>query len=633
MQMERWTVEKSAELYGIRNWGDGYFDVNQDGHVIVKPDRNGSAIDLVKLVNEVVERGIDVPVLVRFDGIIRDRVRRIHSAFDAAIKEFSYAGKYRGAYPIKVNQQRHVVDVVRNAGRDFEMGLEVGSKPELIAVLAIHDTPGAVLLCNGYKDREYIELALLANRLGRRSVIIVEQLYEIGQILNVSEELGIDVEIGLRIKPVTKGSGRWEASSGERAKFGLSTTEIMLAIEELQRRQKTGCVKLLHFHIGSQITSISAIKRAMKEATRMYTELHKFCPTLCFIDVGGGLAVDYDGSRTNFESSMNYTLEEYARDIVYAIGQAVEEAGIPAPDIISESGRALVAHHSVLVAQAIDVAPTLDVVSQLEEPPSDNDVLHELYDLYRSATVKNCQETLHDAISVREEIFSRFLQGNLSLAERAYADKSFWHLMAKLKGLSVSLKYCSEDLQELGDHLVDIYFGNFSLFQSLPDSWAIGHLFPIVPIDRLTEEPTRRATIADISCDSDGKIERFIDLKDVKKFVQFHEVKPEQPYFFAVFLVGAYQEILGDLHNLFGDTNAVHVDLDRDGKLEFNHVVEGDTVREVLSYVEFDAPDLLERLRVSIEKALAAGKLSNEQSAKLQKRFKESLDNYTYLKV
>ncbi len=631
--MEKWNVEKSAELYGIKNWGDGYFDINAEGRVIVKPERNGIQIDLQNLVSEIVERGIDVPVLVRFDAIIRDRVRRIHTAFESAIKEFNYGGKYRGAYPIKVNQQRHVVDVVRTAGKDFELGLEVGSKPELIAVLAIHDTPGAVLLCNGYKDKEYIEFALLANKVGRRSIIIVEQLYEISQILDVSEQLGIDVEIGLRIKPITKGSGRWEASSGERAKFGLSTTEIMLAIEELQRRQKADCVKLLHFHIGSQITTIGAIKRAMKEATRMYTELHKFCPKLCFIDVGGGLAVDYDGSRTNFESSMNYTLEEYARDIVYAIGQATEEAGIPAPDIISESGRALVAHHSVLVAQAIDVAPTLNAVSRLEEPPTDNELLHELYDLYRETTVKNCQEALHDAMSLREEIFSRFLQGNLSLAERAYADKSFWHLMAKLRELSTSLKYCPQDLQDLGDSLVDIYFGNFSLFQSLPDSWAIGHLFPVMPISRLNEEPNRRATIADISCDSDGKIDRFIDLKDVRKFVNFHELKPNEPYYFAFFLVGAYQEILGDLHNLFGDTNAVHVDVGADGKIGLTHVVEGDTVREVLSYVQFDAADLLERLRVSVEKALSAGKLTNEESAKLQRRFRDSLDNYTYLKV
>lgn len=631
--MEKWNVEKSAELYGIRNWGDGYFDINAEGRVIVKPERNGLQVDLQNLVNEIVERGIDVPVLVRFDGIIRDRVKRIHSAFDAAIKEFNYGGKYRGAYPIKVNQQRHVVDVVRSAGREFELGLEVGSKPELIAVLAIHDTPGAVLLCNGYKDREYIEFALLANQVGRRSIIIVEQLYEIAQILNVSEELGIDVEIGLRIKPITKGSGRWEGSSGEKAKFGLSTTEVMLAIEELEKRQKTNCVKLLHFHIGSQITTIGAIKRAMKEATRMYTEVYKLCPSLCFIDVGGGLAVDYDGSRTNFESSMNYTVEEYARDIVYAVGQATEEASIPAPDIISESGRALVAHHSILVAQAIDVAPTLDAVSRLEEPPTDNEKLHELYDIYREVTVKNCQEALHDATSLREEIFNLFIQGNLSLAERAYADKSFWHLMAKLKDLSTALKYCPQDLLDLGDSLVDIYFGNFSLFQSLPDSWAIGHLFPIMPISRLGDEPNRRATIADISCDSDGKIDRFIDLKDVRKFVNFHEIKPNEPYYFAVFMVGAYQEILGDLHNLFGDTNAVHVDVGTGGKVELTHVVEGDTVREVLSYVQFDAADLIERLRVSVEKALSAGKLTTDQSAKLQRRFRDSLDNYTYLKV
>ncbi len=631
--MEGWDASKSASLYGIDSWGEGYFAVQSSGNVVVRPNRNGVEADLNLIVRSLVQRGINVPVLLRFDGIIRDRVKRLWEAFDRAIKESSYAGNYQPVFPIKVNQQRHVVETVRSAGKDFSLGLEVGSKPELLAVLAVHDAPGALILCNGYKDREYIDLALMARKIGRRSIVIVEQLYELDQVITVSQQLGVQPEIGIRMKPMTKGSGRWESSGGDRAKFGLSTEEIVIAIEKLREAGHIDWLKLLHFHVGSQITSIAAVKRVLRETTRMFTEIAKLAPGLSFFDVGGGLAVDYDGSKTNFQSSMDYSMEEYARDIVYAIGTACSEANIAAPTIVTECGRALVAHHAVLVAEVIDVAATSDASVPLSEPPTKHPLLRDLDDLFKNLTVKNCHETLHDALSLRDEILEQFIQGRLNLVERAYADKSFWQLVAKIKRVSADLKYRPEDIERLDDQLQDTFFCNFSVFQSLPDSWAIDQLFPIIPIQRLREEPKRHGVIADMSCDSDGKIDRFIDLKDVKHYLPLHPLKPGEPYYLAIFLVGAYQEIMGDLHNLFGDTNAVHVDIGAQGEVEFTHVVEGDTVREALSYVQYEPHDLFERLRQTIERSLRDGNLSPEDSAKIQKRYREALEGYTYLYV
>ncbi|MDZ4785751.1 MAG: biosynthetic arginine decarboxylase [bacterium] len=631
--MEKWNLTKSNDLYRVQAWGDGYFDVNENGNVCVKPNKNGKSFDLFELTRSLVQRGIEAPILFRFDGIIKNRVQYLQDSFAQAILSFGYTGKYRAAFPIKVNQQKHVVDIVRQAGREFMLGLEVGSKPELLAVLAIHDTPNALLLCNGYKDAEYIELALLSGRIGRRPVIIIEQLYELQAVLDTSARLGVDAEIGLRMKPSSKGSGRWESSGGDQAKFGLSTHEIVLAINQLKKAQKTDCLKLLHFHIGSQITAINSIKRVLREATRMYTEIAKLCPSLCFFDVGGGLGVDYDGSRTNFESSMNYTVEEYARDVVSAIQEACNEAALPHPDIVTECGRALLAHHAVLISEVIDVAPSMGAVQDLEDPPSDNQILSDLRNLYRQLSVKNCHETLHDALEIKETILQGFIQGSLSLEDRAYADKGYKHLIAKLKVVSEDLKFVPEDLQKLDEGLRDTFFCNFSVFQSLPDSWAIDQLFPIMPIHRLCEEPKRKAIMADLTCDSDGKIDRFIDLKDVGRHITLHELTTGSPYYLGIFLIGAYQETLGDLHNLFGDTNAVHIEIDENGQPDVTHIVEGDTVREVLGYVQYEAQDLMERLRTSLEKALKAGTLTHEQSATIQKRYKESLEGYTYLVV
>lgn len=631
--MEGWDISKSANLYNVHNWGEGYFSVNAAGHAVAKPSRNGQEIDIYEAVRSLAQRGINVPVLLRFDGIIRDRVHRIHQSFTEARTEYGYKGKYLPVYPIKVNQQRHVVDTIRTTGRDIQLGLEVGSKPELIAVLAIHDTEGALLLCNGYKDREYIELALLARRLGRRPIIIVEQLYELDMILEASVQYGIEAEIGIRMKPVAKGSGRWESSGGERAKFGLNTHEIVEAIDKLKSSNRQDWLKLVHYHIGSQITSISAIRKVLNEATRVYVEIARECPSLSFLDVGGGLAVDYDGSKTNFDSSADYTVEEYARTIVYGIQEACAKAGINEPDIITESGRALIAHHACLVIQVIDSAPTLDVVAELPPPPSDHEKLKEVVELYAKASVKNCHETLHDAVNLKDEIMQCFISDEITLREKAYADQAFWYLMAKLARISSGLKYLPEDLEKLKDQLRDTYFCNFSVFQSLPDSWAIDQLFPIMPLNRLNEEPSRRGIIADMSCDSDGQIDRFIDLKDVNCYLPLHPFKQNEPYYLGIFLVGAYQEILGDLHNLFGDTNAVHIDLSPSGELQYTHIVEGDTTREALAYVQYEVQDLNERLRLAVEKALRENRLSESDAAKLQRRYKEALEGYTYLYV
>ena len=627
-----WTISKNNETYWIHGWGENYFDINEKGHIIVRPDRNGQSFDLYEMVRSLVQRGIEPPILLRFDGIIKDRIKRICASFEGAISEFHYKNHYRPAFPVKVNQQRHVIDVIRNAGKDYLLGLEVGSKPELLAVLSVHNTDGALLLCNGYKDAEYIELALLSRKIGRRSIIIIEQYYELNLVLEIASKLGIEAEIGFRMKPFSKGSGRWASSSGDLAKFGLNIHEIILGVEHLKKAGKSHWLKLLHFHIGSQITAIVAIKKALREATRMYTELAKLCPSMCFFDVGGGLGVDYDGTRTSSDSSMNYTVEEYARDVVSAMGSACDELNLPHPVIISESGRAIVAHHSVLITEVIDVAPILGPVDALDPPTSDHELLQEIVKLYQTVTPKTCPEVLHDAYDLRQNILERFIQGEISLAERGYAESAFRHLIAKIRALSKELKYVPSDIEKLDEKLLKMYFCNFSVFQSLPDVWAIQQIFPVMPIHRLDEEPKVRATIVDLTCDSDGKIDRFVHPKESAKFIQLHELD-KTPYYLGIFLVGAYQEILGGLHNLFGDTNAVHIDLDEHGNWEFKHEIEGNSMSEVLKYVQYDSADLVERLRISIEKALKEGRLTYEESAQLKKRFKEALEDYTYLVV
>lgn len=623
---------QDEQFYWIKKWGRPYFSINSKGHISIKPCPESLEGDLFELIESLVQRGIEVPILIRLNDIIQDRMSYLQAAFDHAIEEFRYQNTYRIAFPIKVNPQCHVVELIEQAGQKQQLGLEVGSKPELLAVMTFSDNLQALLLCNGYKDAEYIELALMARKLGRRSIIIIEQPYELSLVLDVAQRLSIEAEIGFRMKLSSKGAGRWQTSGGDLAKFGLSAHEIVLCLEQLQNSKKTNWLKLLHFHIGSQITSIKAIKKALQEASRMYVELANLCPALCFFDAGGGLGVDYDGTKTTSNSSKNYSVQEYARDVVSAIGEACTKGRISHPIIITESGRALVAHHAILVTEVIDVAPALGPIEKLDSAPSNHELLSTIVDLYNNVSPHNCQEALHDAYELKEAILENFMYGNLTLHERSYAENVYYHLLAKIRLLANQLTHIPEDIEKLDEARFDTYFCNFSIFQSLPDSWAIKQLFPIIPIHRLNEQPTRHGILADMSCDSDGKIDRFVGRRKMQHDLPLHPFK-NSPYYIGIFLVGAYQEILGGLHNLFGDVNAVHVELDKEGQWLIKHVVEGDTIEEVLSYVQYNPQKLLQQLRILIEKALKSGRLSNIDSAKIQKKFKESLESYTYLTV
>ncbi len=625
-------VAQNEPLYWIHRWGSPYFGINSKGHVFMKPYAKGPEGDLYELVESLVQRGIEAPILIRFDDIVKDRIHHLHTAFESAIREFDYQNTYRIAFPIKVNPQYHVVDLIQQTGHAQQLGLEVGSKPELLAVMTFSENLDALLLCNGYKDAEYIELALMARKLGRRSIIIIEQFYELQLVLEIAQRLNVEAELGFRMKLSNKGAGRWKTSSGDLAKFGLNTHEIVVCFEQLKKAGKTDWLKLLHFHIGSQITSIDAMKKALNEASRMYTELAQLCSSLCFFDAGGGLGVDYDGTKSTSDSSMNYSVEEYARDVVSAIGEACQKANLPHPILMTESGRALVAHHSVLITEIIDVAPLLDPVKELEPPPTQHDVLVSLFELYQNVTPASCLEALHDADELKESILENFMYGHLTLHERAYGEKVYRHLIAKIRLLAQELVSIPEEIENLNQALFDTYFCNFSVFQSLPDAWAIDQLFPIMPIHRLETPPSRHAILADMSCDSDGKIDNFIGRRETEPSLPLQPFQ-NTPYYLGIFLVGAYQEILGGLHNLFGDANAVHVELDAEGQWVLKHVVEGDTIEEVLTYAQYQPQQLVSQLRLLIEKALKAGRLTPAESAKLQKKFKESLESYTYLTV
>lgn len=629
--METWNTSKSDTLYGVTEWGAGYFFVGTNGSIHAKPSLDSdSTVDIFDTVCTLRRRGVELPIMLRFNQIISSQIERLNRAFSAAIAQYHYPNTYRLAYPVKVNQQRHVVEAVQRAGRNFQAALEVGSKPELIAVLALLDQPQEMLLCNGYKDSEYLELALLGRRLGKRTIIIIEQPYELHEVLHVAQRVGVEPELGFRMKPLSRGVGKWEESTGENAKFGLTSREVLKGIQALRDAGKIDCLKLLHMHMGSQVTSIVAIKRVLREAARMYVEVKKLAPELCMLDVGGGLGVDYDGSKTNFDCSVDYSVDEYARDVIRSVKTTCDEEGIAAPEILTESGRATVAHHAVLITEVTDVA-TAHPVLGMEEPPHDSFThASELWKVFQELSVKNLSESFHAAIALNEETFSAFIQGEVSLEERASVDSLFRATCSKALQLASKMRRVPEEIEKAGKFLRDTYFCSFSLFQSLPDSWAIDQLFPVVPIHRLDEEPTQSGVIADLTCDSDGKIDRFIDIKDINESLALHPFSFDSPYFVGMFLVGAYQETLGDLHNLFGDTNAVHVEVDDHGKVIFKDIVEGDTIREVLCYVQYEPQELLERFRTSIENSLSDETLTPEQAADLTLKFKRSLDGYTY---
>jgi len=631
-----WTPVDSAKLYRVDQWGQGYFSVNGEGNVAVHPTQEQHRqIDLKKLIDELRERDIQLPILVRFTDILKHRVSMLHEAFARAIVENEYKGNYRCVYPIKVNQQRHVVEEIKEFGKPFGFGLEAGSKPELLAVLAITDNnDGTPIICNGFKDDEFIEAVILATKIGKNIIPVVEKFSELELIVKYAKLHNVKPSIGVRVKLAAKGAGRWEQSGGVRSKFGLFISEVLEALEYLRKAGMGDCLNLLHFHLGSQINSIRHVKNAIIELVRVYVELQRLGAGLKMIDVGGGLGVDYDGSRTNFESSVNYGLQEYANDVVYHVKEICDQTNVDHPTIISESGRAMVAYHSVLVFNVLGWSG----FNRFNLPNELNDEIRlklpapvvNLYDTYQGLNNANFAEYYHDAQINKDAVLNLFSLGYCTLEQRSLAEKLFYGICSKVLNIVRKMEYVPEEFENLEAMLSDTYFCNYSIFQSMPDSWAIDQLFPIMPIHRLGQEPNCRGILADITCDSDGKVDRFIDRRDVKQTLELHAYDGSD-YFLAAFLVGAYQEILGDLHNLLGDTNAVHVTIDEQGRYSIDEVVEGDTVREVLHYVQFNADDLMRQMRKSVEKALRDQKLTVEEGRVLLKFYENGLEGYTYL--
>ncbi|HEY9625283.1 MAG TPA: biosynthetic arginine decarboxylase, partial [Crinalium sp.] len=612
------------------------FSINAAGHITVSPqgDRGGS-LDLFELVNALKQRNLGLPLLIRFSDILEDRIERLNACFARAIARYNYPGVYRGVFPVKCNQQRHLIEDLVRFGKPYNFGLEAGSKPELMIALATLNTPDALLICNGYKDQEYIETAILAQRLGQTPIIVLEQIEEVELAIEASQRLGIQPVLGVRAKLSAKGIGRWGTSAGDRAKFGLTVPEIIQVVERLRSANMLNCLQLLHYHIGSQISSIAVIKDAIREASQIYVELAGLGANMRYLDVGGGLGVDYDGSKTNFYASKNYNMQNYASDVVAEIKETCEEKSLPVPTLISESGRAIAAHQSVLV---FDVLGTSDVSIEPPEPLQEKEhlIIRNLYETYQSITADNYQEAYHDATQFKEEAISLFGFGYLSLTERARAERLYWACCGKILKIARQQDYVPDDLEDLEKIMASIYYINLSVFQSAPDSWAIDQLFPIMPIHRLGEEPTQRATLADLTCDSDGKIDQFIDLRDVKYVLELHSLNTDaktddyEPYYLGLFLGGAYQEIMGNLHNLFGDTNAVHIKLTPTG-YQIEHVVKGDTMREVLGYVQYDTEDLIENIRRKSEQALQDKRITIQESQLLMENYERSLSRYTYL--
>lgn len=630
--MQKWTIEKSLELYNIEGWGSGYFGINPEGHMVVRPGKSSQhTIDLKNLVDDIQAKGYSLPVLIRFSDILKSSIAELADAFQTASREHNYTGTYHGVYPIKVNQQRQVVEEIVKFGRPYNIGLEAGSKPELHAILAIMDNPEALLICNGYKDEAFIRLALMGQKLGKKVFIVVERLSELKIIVRVSKELDIRPNIGLRIKLVTAGSGRWASSGGENSKFGLSPIELVEALDIAKEENIVDCIRLIHFHLGSQITNIRRIKTSLKEICRYYSELMRQGFNIEYIDVGGGLGVDYDGSRSTFASSTNYTVQEYANDVVYHLYEICEEEDLPHPNIISESGRALTAYHSMLVFNVLDVAsfPGLDHDLTIgDEAPT---VVQDLHYVWGQASNKNIIESWHDAVDLKDQAQNQFFLGLISLKDRALADQLFWGICRKIQDMASRLKYMPDELKNLPQKMADKYFCNFSVFQSLPDSWAIDQVFPIVPIQRLNEEPTRQGTLMDLTCDSDGVIDGFIGAQNTEKTLPLHPVQPGEPYRIGIFLTGAYQEILGDLHNLFGDTNTVHISMNKDGTLKYEQIIEGENVADVLDYVQFRADELAGRMAGFLIHSVRDGNISQDEADRFLTLYKEGLAGYTYL--
>ncbi len=628
---EPWTIEDAAALYDIARWSDDYFHISDDGTLRVSPDRNpANSIDLKVLIDQLGERGLELPILLRFNGILADRLKRLNDCFAEAIESHGYQNGYRCVFPIKVNQQRDVVQQIIQHGRQYGFGVEAGSKPELLAVVAMTDAQMPIV-CNGFKDAEFIRMALLAQRLGRTVIPVVEKVSELDLILSIAEELGVRPTVGMRVKLATRGTGRWQASGGYRSKFGLTVAEMLAQLDRLIDRGMGDCFQLLHFHVGSQIGNIRQLKAAILEASRIYVDLYRRGAGLKYFDVGGGLGVDYDGSQTDTESSMNYTVQEYANDVVYHVGTVCDEADVPHPQLVSESGRAVAAHHSILVMETLGVTSQGNVQSvPMAVPEEYEQPVHDLWISYDNLCADNMRESLHDAQVALDLCMNLFSGGYLPLEQRVAAENLYFGICHRIKDIGSKLGDDSEDVRSLDRMLSDIYFTNFSLFQSMPDSWAIDQLFPIMPIHRLNERPTRHAVLGDITCDSDGKVDAFICGGKRRSTLMLHEYRSNQPYQLAVFMIGAYQEILGDLHNLFGDTHAVHVDV-KDGVAKVQSIVKGDTVREVLHYVQYEGRELVDKLQEAVEDAVHAGQINNQQAGETVAFYEKALGNYTYL--
>ncbi len=626
-----WTVQDSSELFNVNGWGQGFFSINAAGNVQVTPDGpDGGAIDLKELIDHLQQRGIHLPVLLRFSGILHHRVKGINESFRRVIAEAEYRGSYRGVYPIKVNQQRHVVEELVEFGQDYDLGLEAGSRPELMVAIALVDNPKAYIICNGYKDAAYIETALLSRKLGRQTVIVIDRFEELETVLRLSRELGIRPVIGVRAKLASRGAGRWQESGGDRSKFGLTSSELVAVVKRLREADHLDCLQLLHFHIGSQVSDIRAIKSALREAGRIFVELHGLGAPMTILDCGGGLGVDYDGSQTKFHSSINYTLEEYANDIIYAIRDACDEKDVPHPDIVTESGRALVAHHSVLIFNVLGVHRTVKETVPTEPTEDEHDLVTSMFDVWRDVTIKNFQEAYHDALQFKEESINAFNLGILDLQDRGRIEELFFAICERILRLVRDLDYVPDELDSLERSLADTYYCNFSVFQSMPDHWAVKQLFPVMPIHGLHQALKRRGILADLTCDSDGKVDKFIDLRAQKDFLELPEWG-DSPLWLGAFLVGAYQEILGDLHNLFGDTDAVHVSLSESGGYRISHVVAGDTIQEVLGYVAYSKVELVSRIRAAVERALDEKRINLDESGRLVRRYEQSFAEMTYL--
>lgn len=629
--MKKWTIEDSKELYNINGWGTSYFGINERGDVYVTPCKDEAQIDLRDVMDELALRDVTSPVLLRFPDILDNRIEKTNSCFRKASEEYNYKGEHFIIYPIKANQMQPVVEEIISHGRKFNLGLEAGSKPELHAVIAVQCQSDSIIVCNGYKDQSYIELALLAQKMGKRIFIVVEKLNELDIIARVAKKLNVSPNLGIRIKLAASGSGKWEESGGDASKFGLNSSELLEALELLDKKGMRDCMRLIHFHIGSQITNIRRIQAALREASQFYTQLHKMGYNVDFIDCGGGLGVDYDGTRSpSSESSVNYSIQEYGNDCIYTFVDAADKNGLPHPNIITESGRSLTAHHSVLVIDVLETASLPQMDEEYEPDENSHQLVKDLYEIWDNLNPRTMLEDWHDAQQIREESLDLFCHGLVDLKTRAEIERMYWSVCHEINVLAKHLKHTPEELLNLDKLLADKYFCNFSLFQSLPDSWAIDQLFPIMPIQRLTERPTRNATLQDITCDSDGKIANFVTNRNNSHVLPVHSLRRNEPYYLGVFLVGAYQEILGDMHNLFGDTTAVHISM-RDGQYHIDQIIDGETVAEVLDYVQYDPKKLVRQLEVWVTKSVKQGKITLEEGKEFLNNYRSGLYGYTYL--